>query len=320
MRKTDRLEYWIIVTTSLGAFGLSIAVVVLTMKKITRLILELIRMAERITGRDFSVELVAKTEDEIGMLVVAFNTMTKELRRRYEELESFAYIVAHDLKSPITGILGMTEIVLSDFGDKLEAQGKEFLELTISSSKRMTSLINDLLEFARAGNVEFSQEPFSMAQLLANLQADLRHYIQERNATIIVQPDLPSIRCDPIRFSQVWKNLVQNAIKYNESGSPRIEIGCDKNHSGTMYRFFVQDNGIGIGEEHLETIFMPFKRAVTGSKYEGTGIGLPIVKRVIELHGGRVWAESKAGEGTVFYFTIPKPLGGRDLHEVTKVN
>ena len=132
-------------------------------------------------------------------------------------------------------------------------------------------------------------------------------YIRERNATIIIQENLPSIKCDPIRFSQIWKNLLSNALKYNDSGHPRVEISCDSLQP-KFYHLSVKDNGIGLEEKNFELIFQPFKRAETAGKYDGTGIGLAIVKRVVDFHGGTVRVSSHVGEGTTFHFTIPKVI------------
>ena len=130
-------------------------------------------------------------------------------------------------------------------------------------------------------------------------------YIKERNATIVVSPNLPEVKCDPIRFSQIWKNLLSNAIKYNDNPQPRVEITCDSSQPH-IHQFSVRDNGIGLKEKDFELVFQPFKRATTTGKYEGTGIGLAIVKRVVDFHGGRIWISSKVGEGTTFHFTLPK--------------
>lgn len=304
-----RLGFFIVVGTSGIVFIISIAVVVLTVRKISKPLLALVKVAQKITSRDFSVKMQAETEDEIGLLVIAFNAMAEEINRRYEELENFAYIVAHDLKSPIVGVRGMSEIIIADYKDKLGNEANEFFGLILASCNRMIELISDLLTFAKAGKIEYTKEPVPVRNLVEEVKADLAFYLKERNATVTVQQDLPAILCDPVRFSQIWKNLIFNAVKYNESAAPKIEIGCTTINEGHgFYRFSVKDNGIGIDENKVDKIFMPFQRATTNPKYEGTGIGLAIVKRVVELHRGKVWVESRKGEGTTFYFTIPKPM------------
>ena len=151
----DRRGFLYTLIAFLIAFPIAVIVVWLTMNRISRPLLRLVHMAERITMRDFSARLKAETEDEIGILVEAFNAMAEEIKRRYDELESFAYIVAHDLKNPITGIRGMTEMTLTDAGNTLDAESKENLSIVIQASNSMMALINDLLDFARAGKIEF---------------------------------------------------------------------------------------------------------------------------------------------------------------------
>lgn len=298
-----------ILTGSLLAIIIAIAVVILTIQKFSKPILELVKIAQRIAGRDFSVELQPKTKDEIGILVIAFNTMVTEIRKRYEELENFSYIVAHDLKSPLNGIIGSAEALITEYENKIEDEGKQFLQNIIASGKRMSLLISDLLEFATSGQVEFSKEPISMNNMLNDIQTEFAYTLKKRNVKLVVQPDLPSCICDPVRFPQVWRNLISNAIKYNNNPAPCIEIGLKENHEQqTEHCFFIKDNGIGIEASYLDKIFMPFQRAVHGQEYEGTGIGLAIVKRIIEFHNGRIWVESKKDEGTIFYFIIPKSV------------
>ncbi len=158
--------------------------------------------------------------------------------------------------------------------------------------------------------IEISPVPVSINKILDDVQRDMVLYIRERNATIVVQENLPSVKCDPIRFSQIWKNLISNALKYNVNPHPRVEITCsevsDDSTQKKFYHLHVTDNGIGLDEKDFEKIFQPFKRATTTGEYEGTGIGLAIVKRVVDFHGGKIWVSSTIGEGTTFHFTIPK--------------
>lgn len=310
MQESDKREFWYVLIPFLVAFPIAVTVVVLTIKRISLPLRRLVRMAERITSRDFSSRLKVETKDEIGVLILAFNAMADEINRRYDELESFAYIVAHDLKNPICGIRGFTEITLETAQEKLTTEEKDSLRMVLHASDTMVMLINDLLDFARAGKIEISPIPVSINKILDDVQLDMLLYIRERNATIIVQENLPSVKCDPVRFSQIWKNLISNAIKYNVDPNPRVEITCrevcDDSTQLKFYHLLVTDNGIGLEEKDFERIFQPFKRAATTGEYEGTGIGLAIVKRVVNFHGGKVWVSSKVGEGTTFHFTIPK--------------
>jgi signal transduction histidine kinase len=294
-----------ILLSSALAVAVSIGVTTLVMRHVSAPLREITGMARRIAARDFSVRLEAKTKDEVGVLVDAFSTMSEELKRRYEELENFAYVAAHDLKNPLAAIHGTSRVLVADFSEALNEEGRAFLRSIVTSSERMLALIEDLLQFARAGNVDFAKEPVPLTRMLEEIRGDLTYLLKERNAVIIIPPNLPSVTCDPIRLAQVWRNLISNAIKYNDKPQPVVEIGCVAN--GNQYRLFVRDNGIGVPETEYERVFLPFQRAVSDQKYEGTGIGLPIVKRVVEQHGGRVWIESQLGKGTTMYVTVPRP-------------
>jgi len=303
----ERKEAFVVTAiTALLAFIIAVIVVILTLKYISKPILKLIGIAQRIAARDFTVELHTEGKDEIAMLIIAFNAMVDEIGKRYEELENFSYIAAHDLKSPLTGIIGSAEILLTEYEGRISPENEQALRNIISSGKMMASLINDLLEFAAAGKIEYSKEPASMNEMLNRVKTQLNYMIKQKNAKLLIQENLPSLLCDPVRFSQIWSNLISNSIKYNDSPEPQIEIGTVDKKYANQYCFFVKDNGIGIEEIYLEKIFNPFQRATNNKKYEGTGIGLAIVKRIIEFHKGRIWAESKVGTGTTFYFTIPK--------------
>ncbi len=300
--------YFIISGTFFLVLLVAFTVVFLTMKKISKRILDLVAIAQRISAHDFSVELKTEAKDEIGMLIIAFNAMISEIKKRYEELESFAHIVAHDLKSPVAGIIGSAEVMTTEFQNKLNEEEYQFFDNIMKSAKNMVDLINDLLQFALAGKVEFTKEPVSVNRMVEEIEEDIKYLLKEKNASLIIKDKLPDLICDPVQLSQVWKNLITNSVKYNDKKAPSVEAGYFENakYPG-MYCFYVRDNGIGIDKSYFERIFMPFQRATNDLQYKGTGIGLAIVKRVVEYHGGRVWVESTIGEGTTFYFTIPKP-------------
>ncbi|MGD8779148.1 MAG: ATP-binding protein [Ignavibacteria bacterium] len=286
---------------------ISVAVVIYSIKYISKPILKLVNMAQRIAARDFNVELQVEAKDEIGMLIIAFNAMVDEISKRYEELENFSFIAAHDLKSPLTAIVGSAGILLEEYQDKINEEDSQLLQAIINSGEKMTALITDLLEFATAGKVEFSKEIVSMSSMLNEIREELDFTIKKQNVKLIIQENLPSFICDPVRFPQVWKNLISNSIKYNDKPEPIIEIGeAGNNNYPGLYCFFVKDNGIGIDKKDCDKIFNPFQRATSDKQFEGTGIGLAIVKRIIEFHNGKVWVESQKGKGTTFYFTIPK--------------
>jgi signal transduction histidine kinase len=303
-------EAFLLITVIISiAVIISILVVIFTLNYISKPILKLVAIAQRIAARDFDVNFKAESKDEIGLLIKAFNAMAEEIRKRYEELENFSNIAAHDLKSPLTSIMGSAQFLLDNLEDKLDEDEKILLKNILSSGENMSALITDLLEFAKAGKIEFDKEPQSMSLMLERIQKDLDFTIKKQNVKLTIQKNLPSFICDSVRFPEVWENLISNAIKYNDKPEPTIEIGTIKNKKNkNEYYFYVKDNGIGIEAEYLDKIFNTFQRATTDRRYEGTGIGLAIVKRIIEFHNGKIWAESKKGEGSTFYFTIPKML------------
>ncbi|MGD8778725.1 MAG: HAMP domain-containing sensor histidine kinase [Ignavibacteria bacterium] len=303
-------EAFLLITVIISiAVIISILVVIFTLNYISKPILKLVAIAQRIAARDFDVNFKAESKDEIGLLIKAFNAMAEEIRKRYEELENFSNIAAHDLKSPLTSIMGSAQFLLDNLEDKLDEDEKILLKNILSSGENMSALITDLLEFAKAGKIEFDKEPQSMSLMLERIQKDLDFTIKKQNVKLTIQKNLPSFICDSVRFPEVWENLISNAIKYNDKPEPTIEIGTIKNKKiKNEYYFYVKDNGIGIEAEYLDKIFNTFQRATTDRRYEGTGIGLAIVKRIIEFHNGKIWAESKKGEGSTFYFTIPKML------------
>ncbi|MBI5463811.1 MAG: HAMP domain-containing protein [Ignavibacteriales bacterium] len=301
-------QIWMAVIPAFIVLGISIATVLLTTRRISGPLLSLVAVAERVAARDFSSYLKSEAEDEISLLEAAFNFMKEEIQRRYEELENFANIIANDLRNPITSIKEFSKTLLDDYGRQLKPEASENLRRIGSTCTQMTELIQEMLDFAHAGKIEFYHEPVSMQMLLEDIKLDLATYAKEQNATVAIESNLPAVTCDPVRFSQMWRNLISNAIKYNNNPEPRVEIGTEIAKDRSHFQFFLRDNGIGIDESHFETIFLPFKRLADSIKYEGTGIDLAIAKRVIDSHGGKIWATSDADGGTTFHFTVPKSI------------
>jgi PAS domain S-box-containing protein len=227
-----------------------------------------------------------------------------DLKRSNEELKDFAYIASHDLQEPLRSITGFSELLSRRYGDRLDEDGTRFLELVMSAARRMQRLIEDLLSYSRLNTRAKPFEQIDTEEVVETVKLNLVIIIQEKNAEIIVHP-LPPVQGDPAQITQLFQNLIGNAIKYGREGvPPRIEISCtDK---GGVWHFSVADNGIGIEEEHLEVIFKMFQRLHGREEYSGTGIGLALCKRIVERHGGVLWAESTYGEGTIFHFTLSK--------------
>jgi len=228
-----------------------------------------------------------------------------ELAEKNAELETFVYTVSHDLKTPIVTIEGFIGALREDFGDLIDENAEKYLDYMSDASRRMELLINDLLELSRIGRLTVKKTEFPFADLISEVLKTLQPQIEERGIQVNVDEKLPLIYGEKKRLVQIMENLVSNAVKYlgKENPSPRIEVGGRENDEQKV--FFVRDNGIGIDEKYFEKIFEVFQRLPAAKKIgEGTGIGLAIVKRIIEYHGGRVWLESDMGKGTTFFFTL----------------
>jgi PAS domain S-box-containing protein len=221
-----------------------------------------------------------------------------------KELDDFTYIVSHDLKEPLRSIDAYSKFVMDDYKDKIGEEGKHYLERVRANAERMKKLIEDLLEISRLKRRGGTIEEVETKELVDEIKMRLEYLIKQKNAEITVKDNLPKIFCDRVRLTEVFLNLISNAIKYDDKPKPIIEIGYgDK---GDMHEFYVKDNGIGIKEEYFDKIFEIFQRLGRKEDVEGTGAGLTIVKKIVQLHKGEIWLKSKIGEGTVFYFTIPK--------------
>ena len=225
------------------------------------------------------------------------------LENKNNELERFNYIASHDLQEPLRTILNFIQVIEEDFGTKLEKEVVNYLSIIRSSSIRMQTLIRALLDFSRLGKTRVPTQ-ISVAELLKMVTSDLHQVISETNASIKFT-ELPIVVGVETELRQLFQNLISNAIKFRKANTtPEIEIGfrnCD-NH----FEFFVSDNGIGIDPKNFDQLFWIFQRLNPSDKYEGYGIGLANCKKIIELHGGKIWVESIPEKGSIFKFTITK--------------
>ena len=230
----------------------------------------------------------------------------EELRRANDDLQQFAYSASHDLQEPIRNVAVYSEIVAKRYHSVLDADGQQFLGFLMEGGRRLATLIDDLLAYTRAGVMENADvAPVDSSEVLQNALGSLSEAIRESGATVTHDP-LPAVCMSEAHLLQVFQNLISNAVKYRqEAEAPRIHVAVERVESN--WRFSVQDNGIGIDPQYKEIIFGVFKRLHRDSKYTGTGIGLAICHRVVELYGGRIWVESKSGEGATFFFTVPEP-------------
>lgn len=228
---------------------------------------------------------------------------TEELARSNSELEQFAYVASHDLQEPLRMISGFTQLLAGRYKGKLDKDADEFIAFIVDGTTRMQRMIEDLLAYSRVGTRGKPFEPTNLGDILNQAVTNLKVPVEENKAVIIHDP-LPTLMADATQMVQLFQNLISNAIKFRKKEeSPRIHISAKKDKNEWL--FSVRDNGRGIAPEFMDYLFQLFQRGHTASEYPGAGIGLAICKRIVERHGGRIWAESELGKGSTFYFTIP---------------
>lgn len=233
---------------------------------------------------------------------------TRELEEANRELESFSYSVSHDLRGPLRAIDGFSSIVLRDHAAALPVEGRRYLDLVREGAQQMAQLIDDLLVFAKTARQPIARQTISMKELVNQCVGEFRGEIAERKTEVAVG-DLPECRADPVLLKQALVNLLGNAVKYTrKQPRARIEVGCSS--EGGEQAIYVKDNGVGFDMKHADKLFGVFQRLHHKEEFEGTGVGLAIVQRVVHRHGGRVWAQAEPGKGATFYFTL-----GKEQHE-----
>jgi two-component system, LuxR family, sensor kinase FixL len=258
---------------------------------------------------DFEARMVCSGEDEVTMIVRDITDhkqadkrqrdLTVELQTNNQELQNFAYIVSHDLRAPLRGVNTIASWLFDDYSEALDDDGKRLLGLLQGRVQRMDAMISGVLEYSRLGR-DHSPAQVNLTELLADIMMDIPH---DENCTISVDTSLPTVTADPIRIRQVFQNLIDNAIKFMDKPNGEIHVGCQQRESDWL--FSINDNGPGIEERHFLKIFQIFQTLTPRDQVESTGIGLAIVKRILELYGGKIWVESTIGKGSTFYFTLP---------------
>ncbi len=226
---------------------------------------------------------------------------TDELQHVNKELKDFAHVVSHDLKAPLRGINELSGWIYEDYNKLLDKDGKENLKLLRARTKRMNDMIQGILQYSRVGRTEKEAEEVDLNELLKDV-IDLLN--PPKNIKIKVENKLPMYKADRTRLTQIFQNLLSNAIKYIDKPKGKIKIGCTEEDK--YWKFSVSDNGPGIEEKHYEEIFKIFQMLGSAQKEGSTGIGLTIVKKIIDLYKGSIWVESEIGKGTTFYFTLSK--------------
>lgn len=252
-------------------------------------------------GKMVGVLLMARDIGERKKAEKKIEKQKQRLEAINKELNDFAYIISHDLKAPLRGISFVADWLFEDYADKLGEEGKENLKLLQSRARRMSQLIDGVLSYSRVEGKKEDPEPVDLNALVTEI-IDL--LAPPAHIAITVDGRLPVMVCGPVKISQVFQNLLSNAIRYMDKERGEIRVGC--RDEGDKWCFWVRDNGPGIEAAHFEKIFQIFQTLAPRDKVESTGVGLTIVKKIVLLYGGDIWLESQVGQGSVFYFTMPK--------------
>jgi signal transduction histidine kinase len=279
--------------------------------------------------KDYSVRAVKSSQDETGVLVDAFNEMlatinahhkdnvklnaelearvlsrTAQLEAANKELEAFSYSVSHDLRAPLRHASGFVDLLVSRYKEGLPEKALHYLDSIADSVRQMGELIDDLLQFSRTGRAEMRLAPADMNAMVREVLEPLRHDNSARDVEWVIG-GFPQVFCDGPMLKLVWTNLLGNALKFTRTRlQARIEAGFRE--EAEEFVFFVRDNGVGFDMRYAKNLFGVFQRLHTTEEFEGTGIGLANVRRIVLRHGGRIWAEAELEKGAAFYFTLPK--------------
>jgi len=245
-----------------------------------------------------------KAEDEIKKLNEDLKRRAIELEAAYKELETFSYSVSHDLRTPLVTIGGFSRVLLEKYSNHLDAKGQRFLSIIHSNADKMLQLIDDLLTFSRSEHQQMKPSDIDMGELAKAVFEELKSIIPEQTLRLDIKT-LPPAHGDQSMIRQVFVNLLSNAIKFTRpKGAGVIQIDCMVRENQNIY--CVKDNGVGFDMRYAGELFGVFQRHHTVDEFEGTGVGLAIVQRIIDRHGGKVWAEGEVNKGATFYFTLPR--------------
>ena len=292
-------------------------------RRLTAPLVGVTQAAEAIATGDLTQRVPVGRDDELGKLARSFNTMAEQVSRSHHhleaqvaqrtkalegtnaELESFSYSVSHDLRAPLRAIHGFARILLEDHHAQLDPEAQRLLGVIDQNTRRMGQLIDDLLAFSRLGRTDLATGPVDMKELTQLVADEVQRTEAGRNGSLEIRIDpLPAARGDRGLLRQVMSNLLLNAAKFTrDRPSAKIEVGSQADGGQTVY--YVKDNGAGFDARYADKLFGVFQRLHSTEQFDGTGVGLAIVKRIVQRHGGRVWAEGAVNQGATFYFTLP---------------
>lgn len=284
---SDHLLYYWNTAVRLGFFMITVII--------------LSKLKETLEARTKFIFLLQSTLDDLKRTRVELEKRAQELERSNADLEQFAFVAAHDLRSPLITIGGYINRLRREYGGSLDDKANEMISLAFKNVIWMESLIKSLLSYARIEAKGKKFEPTDMKEVVESVLANLQGTIKDRNAKITCD-DLVTVMADKAQIIQLIQNLIENSIKFCDKECPEIHLSVKRDEGECV--FSVNDNGIGLDAEHFDKIFGIFKRVNEKSEYSGTGIGLAVSRKIVERHGGRIWVESEKGKGSTFFFTI----------------
>jgi signal transduction histidine kinase len=306
-----------------------LAIAILIRNAVTRPLDALAAACRRITNGSFSDHIVPQGPKDIraiatdvedmrqrivdeldasGLARAQLDEQADELRRSNAELEQFAYVASHDLQEPLRKVASFCQLLEKRYGDQLDERGQQYIDFAVDGAKRMQILINDLLTFSRVGRLNSTQVRVNLDTVLDEAIANVATAIEETDTEIVRSGPLPKVMGDPTLLTMMWQNLVSNAVKFRRDGlAPRIAITSEPGSEEFQGQWLItfSDNGIGIADEFVEKVFVIFQRLHGKDAYAGTGIGLALVKKIIEHHGGGIWIDTSYEGGTRFCITLP---------------
>ncbi|MFX0072331.1 MAG: ATP-binding protein [Candidatus Hermodarchaeota archaeon] len=255
--------------------------------------------------------VISILSEHISKREIEFNEIMEDLRRSNEDLQQFAYVASHDLQEPLRAIVSFSQLLEEKYQDKIEKDGKEFIDFITDGAKKMNTLIKDLLLYSRITTHAKPSELTNLKTIIEDAMFNLHEAIKESGA-VITYDEMPVLKVDRTQFIQLFQNLISNAIKFRREEPPVIHIGVKRLNNEWL--FTIKDNGIGIESKYFDKLFNIFYRLHTKEEYPGTGIGLPICKKIVQRYGGKIWVESELSKGSTFYFTIfPKKIKIKDV-------